>query len=158
MLKSIDYMEFHSYYEEEVKMFFDIVQYHMTKETYLPQNLIVSSDELINHIYFIVEGTAQVEIKVNGVAHKIEQLKCRDTFGQFKIFQGDKKLHFSVSAITKVVLLKLSKEFFNLNQNKIHGLKECIHLGHQILANEDNPFLDYEIHKPVDEIDMFPML
>ena len=34
MLKQIDYMEFHSYFEEEVRMFYDIVQYHMIDEVY----------------------------------------------------------------------------------------------------------------------------
>ena len=41
MLKSIDYMEYHSYYVQDVKMFYDSVQYHMIEETILPENLIV---------------------------------------------------------------------------------------------------------------------
>jgi hypothetical protein len=69
MLKSIDYLEYHSYFEQDVKMFYNIVQYHMIDEVYLPENLIVSSTEPIEHVYFMVEGTAQVEIKVSGVTH-----------------------------------------------------------------------------------------
>jgi hypothetical protein len=46
-----------------------------------------------------------------------------------------------------VVVLKLSKEFFNLNQNKIKGLKECIELGHMLIEHGDHSYLDYEIHK-----------
>ena len=34
MLKNIDYLEFHSYFEDEVRMFYDIIQYHMTNEYY----------------------------------------------------------------------------------------------------------------------------
>ena len=67
----------------------------------------------------MLEGTASVEIAFNGEVHKLDELKSRDTFGQFKIFQKDKKLYFTVTAITKVVILNLRQEFFNLNQNKI---------------------------------------
>ena len=81
MLKSIDYMEYHSYFEQDVKMFYNIVQYHMIDEVFLPGNLIVSSTESIEHVYFMVQGTAQVEIKVNGVTHPLVVLKSRDTFG-----------------------------------------------------------------------------
>ena len=62
MLKSLDYMEFHSYFEEEVRMFYDTVQYHMIDEIILPENIIVSSNELVNHVYFMVEGTASLDI------------------------------------------------------------------------------------------------
>ena len=81
MLKSIDYMEYHSYFEQDVKMFYNIVQYHMIDEVCLPDNLIVSSTEQIEHVYFMVEGAAQVEIKIAGEMHKLEVLKSRDTFG-----------------------------------------------------------------------------
>ena len=37
MIKSIDYMEYHSYYAEDVKMFYDMVQYHMVEETIRPE-------------------------------------------------------------------------------------------------------------------------
>ena len=37
MLKQVDYLEFHSYFDEEVRMFYDIVQYHMIDETFLSE-------------------------------------------------------------------------------------------------------------------------
>jgi hypothetical protein len=79
-------MEYHSYFEQDVKMFYNIVQYHMIDEVYQPETLIVSSTELIEHVYFMVEGTAKLEVKIAGETHKLEVLKSRDTFGQFKIF------------------------------------------------------------------------
>ena len=69
MLKSIDYMEYHSYFVQDVKMFYDIVQYHMIEETILPENLIVSANEQINHVYFMVDGTAKLEIKLKDEIH-----------------------------------------------------------------------------------------
>jgi len=86
MLKSIDYMEIHSYFEEEVRMFYDIVQYHMIAETFDPDDLIVSNLESIEHVYFMVEGTAQITISLKGEEIKLDEIKSRDTFGQFKIF------------------------------------------------------------------------
>ena len=58
----------------------------MIPETFHPGDLIVSSTELIDHIYFMLEGTAEIKIKIKGVDHILEELKCRDTFGQFKLF------------------------------------------------------------------------
>ena len=53
----------------------------MIEETFLPDDLIVSETELIQHIYFMVEGTAKIEIKIDGEKIQLETLKIRDTFG-----------------------------------------------------------------------------
>jgi hypothetical protein len=41
MLKTIDYLEYHSYYEEDVRMFYDIIQYHMNEVIIFPGQFIV---------------------------------------------------------------------------------------------------------------------
>ena len=39
------------------------------------------------------------------------------------------KFHFSLTAIGKVSLLKISKDFLNKNEKKLSGLKESLLLG-----------------------------
>ena len=48
----------------------------------------------------------------------------------------EEPLHFSVTALSKVVLLKLSKEFLNKNYKTLPGLEESIKLGHDLYTND----------------------
>jgi CRP-like cAMP-binding protein len=44
-----------------------------------------------------------------------------DTFGQYKVLY-ETELHFSVTALSEVVIIKLSKEFFDNNYRHLPGL------------------------------------
>jgi hypothetical protein len=75
MLKTLDYMDYHSYFLNDVKMFYDIIQYHMVEDVIQPEQVIVKYNEPIEHIYFMAEGTASLEIKLDGEVYILEELK-----------------------------------------------------------------------------------
>ena len=56
-------------------------------------------------------------------------------------------MHFSVTALSRVVVLKLSKEFFDRNYRQLPGLEESIKLGYDLYLNDEMPFLDYEVNR-----------
>jgi signal-transduction protein with cAMP-binding, CBS, and nucleotidyltransferase domain len=64
MLQNVDYLEIHSHEEYDRLMFYDCLQYQMEEEAYEPGEEIISAKQSINHIYFMLEGYAQVEIYV----------------------------------------------------------------------------------------------
>jgi hypothetical protein len=56
-------------------MFYDTFQYHMIEVVIFPGQFIVGENEPVNHVYFMVKGTASVEIKLDGEIHQLEVLK-----------------------------------------------------------------------------------
>ena len=95
----------------------------MEEEAFEAGEEIISATQEINHIYFMFQGFAEVEITVNDEVHKMDVLRSKDLFGQYKMLESS-KAYFSVTALSPVVILKLKQEFLKANFTKIVGVRE----------------------------------
>jgi len=123
MLECVDYLEIHSNDEYDRAMFYECLQYQMEEEAFEAGEEIISATQEINHIYFMFQGFAEVEITVNDEVHKMDILRSKDLFGQYKMLESS-KAYFSVTALSPVVILKLKQEFLKANFTKIVGVRE----------------------------------
>lgn len=99
MLRTVDYLEIHTHCDHERQMFYDYLQYHMEEETFEIGEEIINATQRIEHLYFMLEGFAQIEIMVNDEIHKMDVLKSADIFCQYKMLVEGKP-NFTVTAIS----------------------------------------------------------
>ena len=123
MLECVDYLEIHSNDLFDRTMFYESLQYQMEEEAFEAGEEIISATQEINHIYFIFQGFAEVEITVNNEVHKMDVLRSKDFFGQYRMLESS-KAYFSVTALSPVIILKLRQEFLKANFTKIVGVRE----------------------------------
>jgi CRP-like cAMP-binding protein len=95
----------------------------MEEEKFEAGEEIIHADQHINHIYFIFQGFAEVEINVNDEIHKMDVLRSKDIIGQYKMLISSKP-YFSVTALSPVIILKLRQEFLKSKNTKIVGVSE----------------------------------